>query len=475
MSTSSIVPVDTIPTSSASAQPQAAAAGLDVISNLLKARQTLDTQISAATQKALIPTAAPGPGTSPGLTMNAVPAFQPQPYINKPTAGARSTRDQGIANVIIGSANAVGAFETKKKQENQRVLAVDLERIFQAQQGITEAQQTLQVDPNNAAAKDTLQKNQNIINAMLSDPKRRKQIGKALDINFTDPSQNEGDEHEAFKQAVNSYSDQLNKAIPSNMQINPQAMNQLQLLQSQQKSVDEMIKAVAPAVIREQGAADREQMRENSQMANTMAKIQADASKAQAEMQARYKTAMAVAQTREDGAWARAQYAAQQGMNKLMTGIQMREQMRENRGLSPDKNLAAMQKSFQLAMQANQKATIQINALEQERDKIQSQKRSLGDAYPQVIDKYNKSLQFWEKQLGDSQDIMSSIEPKLKARGQEFTPDGTSNNSSESSTGSKSETTSVTVKTPVGQTSDDDDSEVDDSDLYGTGEDNSEQ
>lgn len=452
-------PIAAIPTSAAIAPQHAqAAAGVDLLNYLKGQRQLVDSRIEEATKKALVPVSATGPGTSPGLLLTPVQPHQDSPMINRPTTGARSTRDKGIANTIIGAANLVGKYEFKAKQEKQRALAVDLERVLQSQQGITEAQQALQVNPNDAAAKATLDKNQRIIDSLLSDPRRRKDIGKALDINFTDPSQNNKPEHGAFKEAVNSYSKQLAEATPSNMTINPQAVAQLQLLQANQKSIDDMIKAVAGPAIRNQGAMDVQQLKSNTSLAETAAKIQSDMAKSQAEIQGRYKAAVDSATIKGRATIWVAQLRAQSAMNRMVNGLRLREQLRESRGLSSDKNLAAMQKSYQLALKANSQATQQINYLEQERKSADSS----------MTDTYNKNIQYWEHELKRTQDIMSNLEPQLSAKGAMI-----SNESNESNTKSSRETSSSTQISTVGPTEDSD--EVDDSDLFGTNSDNSEQ
>jgi hypothetical protein len=115
---------------------------------------------------------------------------------------------------------------------------------MEANQGVESAQQVLKQDPNNADAKATIQKNQGIIDALLSDPKKRKQIGKAFDISFVDPSQNNKPEHAALKTAVDSYSEQLQKKMPTQMAPNVQAQQKLGQLQATGKLIDDQIKSI---------------------------------------------------------------------------------------------------------------------------------------------------------------------------------------------------------------------------------------
>jgi len=248
-------------------QQQTATQGVDILNELLKQRQQLTDQIGPLYKQATIPVAGGGAGTSPQLALRQIQPFQPAPLIERPTVGARSTRDKGIANTIIAASNVVGQYREKHELEQQRVLAVDLERVFQAQDGIREAQQTLQLDPNNADAKQTIQKNTNIIDAMLSDPKRRKQFEKALDISFTDPSKNDQMEHGALQKAAQSYSQQFEKQVPQQMQPNVVAQQKLALMTAQQQSIDKMIGQITPTLLREQGEQQRTKFIQESENA----------------------------------------------------------------------------------------------------------------------------------------------------------------------------------------------------------------
>lgn len=270
--------------------PNQQGAGVDVLNQLMSMKQGINSQINQATKEAMVPISVAGPGTNPGLMLNPVKPYQNAPMINRSTVGARATRAKGISNIIIGAANMVGQYQTRQKQESQRVLAVDLERVMQSTQGIQEAKETiqnaqaqLQANPKDAQARaalveaqKTLDKNTGIINSVLSDKKKQKQIAKALDINFTDPSANATEEHGALKQATASYAEQLQKAIPSNMQVNPQAMAKLQLLQDRAKSIDDLISKLGPPIIKGQSDITKEGMATETAKQITAAKILSD-------------------------------------------------------------------------------------------------------------------------------------------------------------------------------------------------------
>ena len=157
------------------------------------------------------------------------------PQDNRTTYSASGSKKLGIANAIRGVANVVGAMETKSQNEKNKSLSVDIERLLEANQGMQTAQQS----GDTATAK----KNEELMNAILSDPKKRKSISKAFDINFVDPSQNNKPEHAALKSAVESYSQQFQKQIPSQMQPNVQAQQKLGQLQETGKLIDSQIKA----------------------------------------------------------------------------------------------------------------------------------------------------------------------------------------------------------------------------------------
>lgn len=283
-----------IPTSTPQGQQQqqTAAQGVDILNQLLAQRSQLNEGISQAYKQAVVPVAGVGPGTSPQLAIKPVTPFQQQPLMQQPTVGARATKAKNVGNALIAASNVVGQYAEEHKREQQRVLAVDIERLFQAQDGVREAQQTLQLDPNNAAAKETIQKNNNIIDALLSDPKRRKSIEKAMDISFTDPSKNDQMEHGALQQATNSYSKQLESKIPQQMQPNIVAQQKLQILTGQQQAIDKMIGQIAPALLKEQGAQARAQMSDATRREIAQADIDSRERLGQLNANARYKTAM---------------------------------------------------------------------------------------------------------------------------------------------------------------------------------------
>jgi hypothetical protein len=456
-----------------------------LLAQLQQQKQQADAAVTAATQKAMVPTSSMAGGTSPGLTMNPVQPYQQQPYNNRQPLSQKQGQGQGIQNILTAAANIVGKYGQKRQQEQQRALSVDLERVFQSVDGIQQAQDALKLDPNNKDAQAAVKKDQGIIDALLSDPKKQKQIAKALDISFTDPSSNAGPEHDALKQAAKSYSQQLMDKIPQGMKPNPAAIQQLQLAQAQQKSANDAIEKIAPTVIREGAANDREQFRQQNENQRKIAEIQANEQKTQEEIAGRFQTAISVAKTNGEQAMARTQYKAQTDYQRTMDALQMREQLISQRGLSGDKLTAATQKNLQLAMKANSDASVNINQQKQLRNQLQKQEKLEGN--DPRLQPYNQSIKFWEDQLKTSTDLIDKYQKKLNDAGPSAGADSSDwkknangsytytgvippfrNNNGQSTT--KSDTGSNSKV--VGQSAD---SDEDDSDIYGVSDDNTEQ
>jgi hypothetical protein len=433
-----------------------------LLAQLQQQKQQADAAVTAATQKAMVPTSSMAGGTSPGLTMNPVQPYQQQSYNNRQPLSQKQGQGQGIQNILTAAANIVGKYGQKRQQEQQRALSVDLERVFQSVDGIQQAQDALKLDPNNKDAQAAVKKDQGIIDALLSDPKKQKQIAKALDISFTDPSSNAGPEHDALKQAAKSYSQQLMDKIPQGMKPNPAAIQQLQLAQAQQKSANDAIEKIAPTVIREGAANDREQFRQQSENQRTIARLNSDAQKSQNEIAGRFQTAMSVAKTNQDAAMARTQYKAQADYQRAMDSLRMREQLINQRGLSGDKYTSAIQRSYKLAQDQNTKALAQVNQALQARDMVQNPKggKRLEGSNPQ-LEPFNSDIRYWKEQLKVTQDEMDKYQKIL-------TPEERSAAGGQSTT--KSDTGSNSKV--VGQSAD---SDEDDSDIYGVSDDNTEQ
>ena len=251
-----------------SAQQATAASGVDLLRDLYPRKQQSDAAVVDLMHKAAAPVPVSAP-TPPELAISSQPRFQPQPLDRREVVGHHNAKIQGISNTIIGATNLIGTIEQKNKDEKNRRLAVDIEHIYGAVDGMQEAQAALAQDPNNATAKATLQKNQQLIDSILSDPKKRKQVAAAFDINFTDPSKNDKPEHQAMKMATESYSQQLADKLPTRLAPNTAAQQQLAVAMEQNKQLGEQLTQAGKIQelqtlnnIRQQGADEKERHNE---------------------------------------------------------------------------------------------------------------------------------------------------------------------------------------------------------------------
>lgn len=104
-------------------------------------------------------------------------------------------------NAVAGLANAINAGAQQIQQRKQDALKERLKDVMQAKQNVANAQAVLQQDPNNKMAKSVMDANKKRLNDILTDPKHSKELQKALDISFVDPSENKTPEIQAFQAA----------------------------------------------------------------------------------------------------------------------------------------------------------------------------------------------------------------------------------------------------------------------------------
>lgn len=290
--------------------------GIQLIQRLLDEQRALSAQTVGAVQQAVTPVAGRGTATP---NIGTAPSFGAVPLITTPTYSRSATRSKGIANIVLGAVGLIGQVEKKQKEKEQQDLAVHIENVLKYTDGINTAQTVLQSDPNNVQAKQVLEQNQKNLDALLSDPKMRKKIAKAFDINFTDPTQNNQPEHGALNKAAQSYSQQLVQKMPAQLVPNQVAQQKLQVLDAKQKAIDDQIKAVAPVVGRQISAVAglaKQQMHETSEAdikaADREAANQRELSREQNQQQVEaqkdaeaFKRATTVAAMTQNGAMAR--------------------------------------------------------------------------------------------------------------------------------------------------------------------------
>lgn len=181
--------------------------------------------------------------------------FTPAPLNHEPTApGKGNARGQGIGNAIIGVANAVTGVTIADKNKKQLQVATDTHTLLTSQTAIDQAKTILQNDPDNAAAKEAVKHNQDVMNGILSDKKTRDAISKGFKIDFTDPQANNTDDHKAVQQGQQmaekslSLADQFAKGIPSTTQPNVQAQAKYAQAQAEEKSKEATMKVLGPMI-----------------------------------------------------------------------------------------------------------------------------------------------------------------------------------------------------------------------------------
>jgi hypothetical protein len=231
-------------------QQQQASSGVDLVTQLLSRKSTIDSEIMKTLPSALAPQKAqgiPSPHIAGSFEFGVGQPQMPAPQ------GHRDARNQGIAKTIAGVANIVGQIKKAEDAKHSREFQSKVEKVLAAQDGVSQASQIPKDSPGYADAQKLIQKNQQIINDTISaDPKTKKKFEKAFDINFVDPSQNDTPEHKAMQAATKSYAEQLAAKTPDKLVPNQQAQAKLQQLSEIQKSNDATIKAVLSLATQEQ-------------------------------------------------------------------------------------------------------------------------------------------------------------------------------------------------------------------------------
>lgn len=155
-----------------------------------------------------------------------------------PSVGARKRADrQAILQSVAGIVKSGTDYLAAKKQ---RALTNDITRLMEASSGRQEAQQILQSDPNNAEAKKALAQNTAIINDIMSDPKKVKQLQKAYNIDLFGGGKNKSENQALIKalqdfqakqktgdtSALNPTAARFMQSQPMRQQLNPEAAAQ---------------------------------------------------------------------------------------------------------------------------------------------------------------------------------------------------------------------------------------------------------
>lgn len=160
--------------------------------------------------------------------------------ISPHTTSLKQARTQ---NAFASLANVVGRAGQAIQQKKQDNLKEDLKNVMAAKENVANAESVLQQDPNNAMAKQVLAANKKQLDAILSDPKKQKQLAKALDISFTDMDKNKTPEVKAYQDAMKEHkeagaykADNPAEAKIAAQAAGPQGGQQQQQPQQQQQS-----------------------------------------------------------------------------------------------------------------------------------------------------------------------------------------------------------------------------------------------
>jgi hypothetical protein len=129
--------------------------------------------------------------------------FTPQDDNKRPIGGGSAMlKAQDTRNSIASLSNMIGKAGQAIAQKKQDNLKADLTTVMQAKTNAENAMAVLKQDPNNKMAQGVLAANKKRLNDILSDPKKQKQLAKALDLSYTDPESNKTPEIAAGQQAI---------------------------------------------------------------------------------------------------------------------------------------------------------------------------------------------------------------------------------------------------------------------------------
>jgi hypothetical protein len=139
-------------------------------------------------------------------------------------SGRKRADKEALFHGIASTIKSAGEYIQAKKN---RVLQTSIENLMSAQQGIEEAKQLLQQNPNDPKAKQAIETNTQIINTIAADPKIHKQLEKAFNIDLFGNGKNKN-ENKALIDAWKSYGEKQKAGDKS--ALNPMAQR---LMQSQ--------------------------------------------------------------------------------------------------------------------------------------------------------------------------------------------------------------------------------------------------
>jgi hypothetical protein len=417
----------------------------DILTGLTQRSTQINEELLKALPAALKQTAQ---SSTPVGALPTVTPFQPAQMDNSEKIGAGASYRQSVSNSVKGIANIIGKAEQKHQENQVKILSVDIQRIMEAQDGIGQAQQVLKQDPNNAEAKATYEKNAQIINAMLSDPKRRKQIGKAFDINFVDPSKNDKPEHKAMQDATKSYAEQLQAKTPQKMGPDPQAVAKVQLLTQQAQAIDKMVQATETQIYRQEYL---KHLQEAEQGKDTRAK---ETIESREKIEAN-KQALATAKLQED--WQKAKMSSD-------TRLKAASIAASSRLAVADRQIQGRMDAIDHVFKTSGGGVKKIQALNNVVKMYQSKQKAIDteistteqlrtNANPAKVEEYNKYIQTLEDEKLKNQDEQQQLEEQIKVMtdsiGDTDAGDSSSRSSSKSTSRSQSSSADTTIPKPI--------------------------
>ena len=210
----------------------------NILAGLYQQHAQINQQIQQSLEKAVKPISVSGAGPDVGNVMGQQRPFQRAQLDTSRRVGAHNVKMQNIGNTMKTASNIIGAAVEKRTTEKRREMALDIERIYATTDGMREAEAALKMDPNDANAKAQYEKNKNIQDALLADPKKTKMFEKAFAIDFINPQNNKTPEAAAHAQAMGSYAEQLKAKNAERMQQNTQALATYEGLMAQQKAME---------------------------------------------------------------------------------------------------------------------------------------------------------------------------------------------------------------------------------------------
>lgn len=146
---------------------------------------------------------------------------QPNPQQRQPlTSSVYDIKHARRMNAFAGAIGAIQNVTKEVQQKHQDDVAHDVTTILNAQHQIDSANRIVN-DPNANAqdkknAQATLEANTSAMNRVFGDPKRRKNMEKAFDVSFTDPSKNDTPEVKAMMQGQKQFQQSLQSGLNVN-------------------------------------------------------------------------------------------------------------------------------------------------------------------------------------------------------------------------------------------------------------------